>query len=208
MGRTALSAEDRTAFREAVREVATRRFAEHGEAGVTMRGLAEELGCSPMTPYKYFADRDEIFTMVRLAAIDAFVAAQHACDGVADPVERLRARGRAYVGFAIEHPDQYRVMFQLDRNGKREPAEIAKQDRRTWGPLYDDLTAAIAAGDFTGDPAELAHAFWAVVHGLATLHLAGKLQRGRDHASLVEPTLDLLVAGARSATKPPRRRTR
>jgi AcrR family transcriptional regulator len=208
MGRTALSAEDRTAFREAMREVATRRFAEHGEAGVTMRGLADELGCSPMTPYKYFADRDEIFTMVRLAAIDAFVAAQHACDRVADPVERLCARGRAYVEFALEHPDQYRVMFQLDRHGKREPAEIAKQDRRTWGPLHDDITAAIASGDFAGDAAELAHAFWAVVHGLATLHLAGKLQRGRDLASLIEPTFELLVAGARSAANPPRRRTR
>lgn len=208
MGRTALSAEDRTAFREAMREVATRRFAELGEAGVTMRGLADELGCSPMTPYKYFADRDEIFTMVRLAAIDAFVAAQAKCDGIADPVDRLCARGRAYVGFAIEHPDQYRVMFQLDRNGKREPAEIAKQDRRTWGPLYDDISAAIAAGEFHGEAADLAHAFWAVVHGLATLHLAGKLQRGRDLATLVEPTIELLVAGARSAAKPTRRRTR
>jgi len=208
MGRTALSAEDRTAFREAVREVATRRFAEHGEAGVTMRGLAEELGCSPMTPYKYFADRDEIFTMVRLAAMDAFVAAQQPCDAIPDPVDRLRARGRAYVGFAIEHPDQYRVMFQLDRHGKREPVEIAKQDRRTWGPLYDDITAAIESGSFVGDPADLAHAFWAVVHGLVSLHLAGKLQRGRDLASLVEPTIDLLVAGARSAAKPTRRRTR
>jgi AcrR family transcriptional regulator len=208
MGRAALSAEDRTAFREAMREVATRRFAEHGEAGVTIRGLAEDLGCSPMTPYKYFADRDEIFTMVRLAAMDAFVAAQHTCDAIPDPVERLRARGRAYVGFAIEHPDQYRVMFQLDRHGKREPAEIAKQDRRTWGPLYDDIVAAVESGAFAGDPANLAHAFWAVVHGLVSLHLAGKLQRGRDLASLIEPTIDLLAAGARSAAKPTRRRTR
>ena len=45
--------------------VATRRFAEEGFAGVTLRGLASDLGCSPMTPYRYFENKEEIFHSVR-----------------------------------------------------------------------------------------------------------------------------------------------
>jgi len=34
-----------------------KRFATHGYEGVTMRQLAEALGCSPKTPYRYFKDK-------------------------------------------------------------------------------------------------------------------------------------------------------
>jgi len=201
MGRAALTTEDREAFRAAIREVATRRFAEHGEDGVTMRGLADELGISPMTAYRYFKDRDEIFAMVRLAAHDAFADAQErAFASESDPVRRLRAMGRAYVEFALAHPDQYRVMFQLERHGTRDTSS-----KRAWKPMIAAVTAAIDSGALTGDPEELAYACWASVHGLATLHLAGKLRRPLD--SLVEPTIDLLIAGARAA-RPQRKRTR
>ncbi len=37
-----------------------------------MRQLAAELGCSPMTPYRYFKDKDEILAAVRAAAFDRF----------------------------------------------------------------------------------------------------------------------------------------
>ncbi len=199
MGRAALTSEDRSAFRGALREVATRRFAEHGEAGVTMRALADELGCSPMTPYRYVRDRDEVFTMVRVAAGEAFAEAQErAAASERDPVRRMRALGLAYVAFALAHPDQYRVMFQLERHGERVGAEMAKLDRRTWRPMHTAVTEAIASGELAGDAELLAHACWAAVHGLVTLHLAGKL---RDLAALVEPTLELLLAGARSTSR-------
>ena len=44
MPRAALSRKDIDAFREQLCAVAARRFAEHGFAGVTLRGLAAELG--------------------------------------------------------------------------------------------------------------------------------------------------------------------
>lgn len=207
MGRAALTTEDREAFRAAIREAATRRFAAHGEDGVTMRSLADDLGISPMTAYRYFKDREEIFEMVRLAAGEAFADAQErAFASESDPVRRLRAMGRAYVAFALAHPDQYRVMFQLERHGERDRSPAgAVMAKRTWKPMIAAVTAAIDAGELAGDPEEIAYACWASVHGLITLHLAGKLRRSLD--VLVDPTIDLLLAGAR-ATKTQRRKSR
>ena len=69
-----LSADDIQQFREAMRGVAENAFATRGAQGVTMRELAKELGCSAMTPYRYFRDKDEILAMVRAAAFNRFAA--------------------------------------------------------------------------------------------------------------------------------------
>jgi len=208
VGRTALTASDHATFRRAIREAATRRFVKHGESGVTMRGVAEELGCSAMTPYRYVRDRDEIFDMVRADAIEGFADAQRrAAATTREPIRRLRALGHAYVDFAIAHPDRYRVMFQL-AHLRRESREIAALDLGGWKPMRDTVGEAIAAGLLAGDPDELAHVFWAAMHGLVTLHLANKLRLGRRLDALVDPTLDVLVAGATPRRTSNRKRSR
>ena len=44
-------------FRHRMLFVAERAFAEQGIEGVSMRQLAQQLGCSAMTPYRYFRGR-------------------------------------------------------------------------------------------------------------------------------------------------------
>ena len=53
-----LSESDVADFRERLCDVAEKLFAEKGPDAVTMRQLASELGVSPMTPYRYFADKE------------------------------------------------------------------------------------------------------------------------------------------------------
>ena len=60
-----LSQADVADFRDRLCEAAERLFAEHGPEAVTMRQLAAELGVSPMTPYRYFRDKDDILEIGR-----------------------------------------------------------------------------------------------------------------------------------------------
>ena len=88
MPRAALSPVEVEAFRDSLCAVATERFAERGYEGVTLRGLARELGCSPMTPYRYFENKAEIFEAVRTAAFERFAAAlQQALDASPSPAQ-------------------------------------------------------------------------------------------------------------------------
>ena len=63
-----LTDQDIADFRAELCRVATERFARFGYEGVTMRQLAEALGCSPKTPYRYFKDKADILATVRAQA--------------------------------------------------------------------------------------------------------------------------------------------
>ena len=185
MPRSALSQDQVDEFRDALCDAATRLFAEHGYEGVTMRALARDLGCSPMTPYRYFENKAAIFETVRLAAADRFA---EAIDGAvqrhADHGERLVAMAHAYVGFALDEPHAYRIIFELDR--RRRPAAVTVEETRSWFIMKAAISQAIEAGVLEGDPNVVAHLLWSGLHGIVALHLAGMLNLGLELESLVD----------------------
>ncbi len=194
-----LSPAEVEAFRARLCRAAERRFAAAGVEGVSLRGLARELGCSPMTPYRYFRDKDEILAAVRAAAFERFaVALETASSRTRGPAaSRARAVGEAYLRFALDEPDAYRLMFDLSQPGEeRYPAlsHAAARARRTMTGYVEEL---VAAGVLEGDPTLLGYVFWAAVHGIVVLHLAGKLPGSPDFRTIHRAAMRLLTAGAR-----------
>ena len=63
-----------SAFRERICAAAFELFATQGYAAVTMRAIATKIGCSPMTPYRYFVNKSEIFALVSAEAFRRFEA--------------------------------------------------------------------------------------------------------------------------------------
>jgi AcrR family transcriptional regulator len=190
MPRAALSEDDVEQFRSSLCDVAFRLFARDGYAGVTLRALAAELGCSPMTPYRYFENKQAIFDAVREAAFDRFADAQsEAADRGGEPLDRLRELGRAYARFALDEPYAYRIMFELDPTEAGGSPEHLAAEHRSWRVMRDTVGEAVECGALAGDPDTLAHLFWSGMHGLVTLHLAGKLQLGRSLETLIEAYL-------------------
>ena len=77
-----LSDTDVSDFRDRLCEAAEKLFAERGPDAVTMRQLAAELGVSPMTPYRYFRDKDDILAAIRTNGFNRFAEAlEKARDG-------------------------------------------------------------------------------------------------------------------------------
>ena len=238
MPRKTLRPDEVAAFRRRAVEAATRLFAERGYGGVTMRGLGEVLGVSAMTPYRYLESKDELFALVRAEAFRRFAERLEAAlaRGGGDALARLRRLKQAYVAFAIDEPDAYRIMFELrapvarDAPGTPGAAELAAQARRAFGCLHRTVAEAIAAGQIggrgpggsrvarsadvpaaaAGDPLTVAHLMWASTHGLVSLHLAGQLAMGRSLRALA--SIDHELAGFAPSPPPrspqaPRRRT-
>jgi AcrR family transcriptional regulator len=201
MARAALCNEDIQDFRERAVEVAERLFAANGYEGVTFRALAQGLGCSAMTPYRYFSGKEEIFACVRAAAHDRFAEALEATENRLGSAgeDRLTRIGHAYVRFALNSPDDYQLMFALRQADPDSYPALRAAEQRSWEPLLSAVAAAVEAGELAGDVEEIAHICWASIHGLVSLHLSGKLVLSSLNL-LVDPMLRTAIEGNRSST--------
>lgn len=174
-----LSESDVADFRERLCEVAERLFAEKGPDAVTMRQLAAELGVSPMTPYRYFADKEDILAAVRTNGFNRFA---DALEGAYASAKGVRAKGaavgEAYVTFAFEHPQTYKAMFDLNQPHEENYPELVAAALRARATQTSYVKDLIAEGILAGDPEEIGRMFWAAAHGAVGLELAGKLPAG------------------------------
>jgi AcrR family transcriptional regulator len=195
MPRPPLSEEEIAAFRKKAIRVATRLFARDGYAAVTLRAIAEGLGTSHMAPYRYFENKAEIFAMVRADAFRRFSDAQELAFASSDePLERLFSMRAAYARFALEHPDEYRVMFELGQDSEELYPKLAEESHRSFTALERAVSLAIDAGVLAGEPRVVAHLLWASIHGMVSLHLAGKLTLGLTLDDLLAaPPLQIVV---------------
>lgn len=121
-------------------------------------------------PYRHYADRDALLSAV------AAVGYRELAEFLSPRHTRRRPRRTtwprvavAYMQFALRRPAVFRVMFG-------EPCDRDSAERVAATGAISAYVAAIVRQAFPGaDPDALATAVWALVHGLAFLHLDGKL---------------------------------
>jgi AcrR family transcriptional regulator len=163
-------------LRAALVEAALRLVQRQGVDALTLRGAARLAGVSAAAPYRHFADKRALLAAVAEEGFRLLAAALRGVTGET-PRERFRARGRAYVGFAVSHPSHFRVMFGREL-ADREPYPALREAAQA---AFDALVAGMADAQQAGvvrggDPRELGLTAWCTMHGLSMLVLDGRLQ--------------------------------
>jgi len=202
--RPALRDDEIEAFRSRLCDAAERRFAEQGVEGVSLRGLADDLGCSRATPYRYFENKQDILAAVRTRAFEALA---DTCESVLadepDPERRLAALGRTYLRFARAEPHAYRVAFEVGQPDATKYPALVKQQVRAWQTIRGAVQFAWESGALEGDPQLISRLYWAALHGLAGLELLGHV----GTRTLEHPMIDMLLRGttrsSRAGASPP-----
>lgn len=135
-------------------------------------------------PYRHFPDREAL-----LAAL--------ATEGFLELAERLQGRGgkelgEAYVRFALEHPQRFRLMFGGALRAGKYP-ELQQQARATFAKLQGAFAGLGTDAEFA------AAAAWSLVHGLAQLILDGHFERGEGFVRKVLGAMRFAASAQRSA---------
>jgi AcrR family transcriptional regulator len=156
-------------LRTALVHAAMQLLEESGETALSLRAVARRAGVSPAAPYRHYADRealDSAIAAVGYRELAERLAAVHPAPSTPD---QLAGVAVAYVRFALDRPALFQIMFG-------EPCDRDNDERVAATAAVSMYLHGIVARCFPqADPEALAPAIWALVHGLAVLHLDGKL---------------------------------
>jgi AcrR family transcriptional regulator len=192
-----LTESDVADFRERLCEAAERLFSQKGPDAVTMRQLAVELGVSPMTPYRYFADKDDILAAVRASAFSRFARLmEEAYERAPDARAKGVAVRDAYLAFAFENPQAYKLMFDLNQPNEAEYPALVAAAARARTAMSQYVRGLVEAGVLEGDPEQIGLMFWSATHGAVGLELVGKLPPGAAR-TLIAATSSAMARGLR-----------
>jgi AcrR family transcriptional regulator len=155
-------------------------LSERGYEGLTMRAVADRIEYSAAALYKHFADREELVRALCARDFYAFAQVLQARPGVndpkLDPVERLRGIARSYAEFAIQYPEQYRVMFMMPVPPALEQKDVipyGDPQQDAYALLANAVQAAIDKGHFAGLDRDLAaQTLWATMHGVMSIEIS------------------------------------
>ena len=163
-------------LRAAILRAAEELLEKQGLEGLSLREAARRARVSHAAPYRHFPTRDALLAALAARGFERFRAEMEA----AEQSGGLRARGEAYVRFALAHPQLFRLMFGPRPDGGN--AALSEQAARTFGSLQQSIAA------HAGREAPYASiAAWALVHGLSHLLLDQKVAGlSRDPAQLRE----------------------
>lgn len=166
-----------------------------GVEDLKMRALARLAKVSHNAPYRHFPDREGMLAALAAEGFERLGDAQRKAAATGG----LRAMGEAYVRFALEHPQRFRLMF----NGQVSIEKNARL-RDVATKAFEALSGALASQVPEAQGARDASiAAWALVHGLAQLLLedrvASAARRGRDDAAFVRDVLGAIRFAARPA---------
>ena len=138
---------------------------------LTIAAVCERARCTPPTLYHHFGD---LASLERAASRRAYVAwnedVDSTCAPIKDPTKRLAARGQAYLDWALAHPDAYTVLFSLPR--KADDPNAATLHGAGLQSLLNDLGEIHHVLPSDPSVVPLAFAYWAGVHGLASLSIS------------------------------------
>ncbi len=202
MGPTERRQRERQEIRGKILDAARDLFVAEGYEAVTMRRIADKIEYSPTAIYFHFRDKEAL--LKELCEHDFLSLAQQftPMEEIADPIEKLRATGKAYLQFGVDYPNHYRLMFmtphppiaehELEKNNPEEDA---------YAFLKNIVAQGIAAKRFKPEYKDVdlvAQTVWSGVHGVVSLQIAKCNDDWVDWRSLEDRAttmLDVLVDG-------------
>ena len=176
-----------------------------GAEGISMRAIAADAGVTAGAIYRHFPNKEALLARVIHESFERFE--KSLWRGISSlPVgslERLQSLGEAYISFAINSREDFRILFAVRSDNPTKLSDLPS--RAGYGILKQCVVEAIEVGQIRrDDPALISIFLWSRVHGAAMLLFACDLSeemaalKGRNGPlELFHRTTKLLFEGLR-----------
>ncbi len=180
----------------AARGALTRR----GHSGLSMRKLADKIGCSPGTIYLYFRSKEHLVNCLVEEAFDKLLGVLDEAHDSENPVQSLRNKLRAYVDFGLRFPNHYQLAFVTRPTGRAVTMEVSPHP--SFDVLRDAVRRCVDQKRFPGSDVETtSQVLWTAIHGVTSLLIVLPKFPWVDQEELIDSVIDNAIAGFRQPSE-------
>jgi AcrR family transcriptional regulator len=185
--------------RAEILEAAERIFVAHGYEAATIRKIADEVGVSSTALYMHFRDKDQILLEICTGAMEELLASNREISAMPiDAVARVRMMLEAYLRFALNHPNAYRLVFcsspAMDAIRRQHATmQIGEECLDRFASVIREIAAQGRLR--VGDPRSVHQVLWSACHGMITLMVTKPDLDWAPPEELTEVMLDGLLHG-------------
>jgi AcrR family transcriptional regulator len=188
-----------TDARTAILDAARRLYRAHGVDGVSARKIAAAVGLSPTAIYLHYRSMEDLLDQLRMEGHALLARYLQDVPAGLPALEHVRAMGRAYWRFGLEHADHHQLMFAAFPRAPRRAA--VQREMFTLMLLRDVVRAGVERGEIRTDVDVMVatNALWAQVHGVTALAVAGLLVETApgQQEQVLDAVLEAAVQGLR-----------
>lgn len=153
-------------------------LSQEGIEGLSLRKVAQRAGVSHSAPYSHFPDKQSLIAAISTEGfnqlyneLDAAISAHPK-----NAKQQLQESALAYVQFALNHTDTFKIMFSGVLEKEKEYPAFVEISYKTFQRVVDVVKACQDAGLLRSASAEMmAVAVWGQVHGIISLALEGQI---------------------------------
>jgi AcrR family transcriptional regulator len=153
-------------------------LSKEGVSALSLRKVAHKAGVSHAAPYAHFADKQALIAAISTEGYKKLYEkiAQVAGQYQADPLRRLVEASWAYVQFALDEPDQFKVTLSGMIEKEQDYPAFVETARQTFSLVVDIVAQCQQAGILRTGPDDLAAvSAWSLIHGFVTLLLENQV---------------------------------
>jgi AcrR family transcriptional regulator len=186
-------------------EAAERTVQAAGLEGLSIRGLADDVGTTTRAVYTLFGSKDGLLAALGIRAFRMLGAAIAELPATDDPAADLVEAGIAvFRRFATGHPSLFRIAVQQTVGPPALASDFAQAATQAFAGLEARVTRVQVAGLLgSRSVREAACQFHALCEGLAAVELRGMMTPGEE-MRIWRDALTALVAGFAIAERPSR----
>lgn len=162
-------------LRQALMDAALVSIKDKGSENLSLRALAREIGVSQAAPYRHFEDKVALLSALAGDGFFKLAGQMRECmqELEQDPVSALQQGARAYIRFAQNNPETYRLMYSMHVE-EFDDEEMEACHHEAFNLLEKTVETGIQSGAFKAhDKDAVVLASWSVVHGFAQLIIDG-----------------------------------
>lgn len=151
---------------------------EEGVSGLSLRKVAQRAGVSHNAPYSHFTDKQSLIAAISTEGFRQLYQQLEAVFSLypEDPKRQLQEGAWAYVQYALENTNRFKIMFSGALEKEKEYPAFVEISSKTFNRVVRMVRLCQETGILrAAPPAMMAVAVWGQIHGIVSLMLEGQI---------------------------------